>query len=107
VFTRKSTTVHLAVGTTVKKKRPRFTTVRFLDHHTSSETWAVPTKPEELSGAKVEARGWIISENDTVLELSAQKPLDEDDGEWGRPFRIIKSTIYFRSDVKKEKPGEV
>jgi hypothetical protein len=85
---------------TKKKRKPRYAKVIFLDHHTSSETWAEPTKPEDLKGARVEARGWIISENEEMLELSAQRPLDDDDAEWGRPFRIVKSAILFRSDVK-------
>lgn len=87
----------------MRKKRPKLVTVRFIDHHRSSDTWAQPTKPEELRGAKVEVRGWIISENDEIVEISNLRPLDDDDGEWGVPFRVVKSTIFFRSDLKPKK----
>ena len=91
----------------MRKKRPKFVKIHFIDHHRSPDTWAAPTKPEELRGAKVEIRGYIISENDEVVEISNLRPLDGDDGEWGVPFRVVKSTIFFRSDLKKEKPSEV
>ena len=83
-------------------KRPRFITVRWLDHHRSPETWAAPTPPAELRGAQVESRGWLIGESDEVIELSAHKPLDGC-ADWGTPMRIVKAAIHFRSDRKAAK----
>lgn len=89
------------------KRRPKFVTVRYYDHHASADTWAEPKTSEELKPARVEARGWIIGENDTMLELSAQRPMDADDNEWGQPMRIVKAVIFYRSDEKPPKAAEV
>lgn len=86
-----------------KPKRPKFITVRWLDHHESGETWAVPKTPEELKPARVESRGWLLVENDECIEISAHKPLDSDDREWGRPMRIAKAAIIYRSDRREPK----
>lgn len=83
-------------------KRPKFITVRWMDHHGSSDTWSDPTEPKDLKPARIESRGWIISENAEMLEISAHRPLDKDDTEWGRPMRIVKSAIFFRSDQRSE-----
>jgi hypothetical protein len=38
-----------------------------------------------------------------MLEISSHRPLEKDDAEWGRPMRIVKSAIFFRSDMKEKK----
>lgn len=85
----------------MKKKRPKFIKVIWLDHHESRSTWAEPTEPAELKAARVESRGWLIAENDECIELSAHRPLDDEDHDWGSPMRIVKSAIHFRSDLQR------
>lgn len=92
-------------------KRPRFITVRWYDHHESDETWAPPKTPEDLKACRVESRGWLIAENDECIEISSHKPLDKDDLSWGRPMRIVKAAIFYRSDqvcrnAKQNGPAE-
>jgi hypothetical protein len=80
--------------------RPKYITVRWHDHHEKDETWAEPTPLQDLKPARVESRGWLIGENDECIEMSAHKPMDKDDDTWGRPFRIVKSAIFYRSDKR-------
>lgn len=84
--------------------RPKFIKVIWLDHHVSSATWAEPTSPAELKAARVESRGWLITENDECIELSSHKPLSSGDSAWGSPMRIVKSAIESRSDRKPPPP---
>ena len=81
-------------------KRPKFIVVRWYDHHEADETWAPPKTPETLAASRVESRGWLLVENDECIEISGHKPLDADDLNWGRPMRIVKAAIYYRSDQK-------
>lgn len=83
--------------------RQKFIKVVWLDHFERDSTWKQPTPPAELRAARVETRGWLISENDECIELSMSKPLDRDDLAWGRPFVILKAAIVSRSDNKKPK----
>lgn len=82
-------------------KRPNFIIVKWYDHRESDETWAPPKTPETLAPSRVESRGWLLTENDECIEISSHKPLDKDDASWGRPMRIVKAAIYYRSDQPK------
>lgn len=81
------------------QKHP-FITVRWYDHHEAASTWAEPKDPRDLKAARVESRGWLIAESPTCIEISAHRPLDSDDPEWGRPMRIAKAQIFYRSDKR-------
>jgi hypothetical protein len=86
-------------------RRAKFITVRWLDHHESDNAW--DTAGAESVPAEFESRGWLIDENDTVLELSNTKPLNAIGAGgatlWGRPLRLLKAAITFRSDQKPKK----
>lgn len=83
--------------------RPKFITVRWYDHHEKDQTWSEPTQTAELKAARVESKGWLIAESegpDGCIELSAHRPMDRDDSAYGRPMRIVKSAIFYRSDKR-------
>lgn len=84
-------------------KRPKFITIKWYDHVEDNETWSEATKPADLHVARVESRGWLISENDAVIELSNHRPMDNGDAEWGSRMRILKAAIFFRSDTAPKK----
>lgn len=81
-------------------KRPRFIKVVWEDHHESDAAWA--GAGEEPCAALFESRGWLIYEDDKIIELSNSKPLNSAGGAdlWGRPLRLVKSALVSRSDRK-------
>lgn len=94
------------------RKRTPFIKVVWADHHESDAAW--DTAGAEPASALFESRGWLIYEDDNILELSNSKPLNDAGGKdlWGRPLRLIKSAIVSRSDNKgkadaKEKPKAI
>lgn len=78
--------------------RPRFITVKWNDHHESDDAWA--PAGEEPQPAQFESRGYLIYEDETILEITNTIPLNEVGGVdlYGRPLRLLKSAVYFRSD---------
>jgi hypothetical protein len=86
--------------TDIRKKRPKFITVRWSDHHESDNPW--DAAGSEPGAALFESRGWLIFENDLLIELSNTKPLNSLGGGdlWGRPLRLLKAAISYRSDSK-------
>lgn len=84
----------------MKIKKPKHVVVRWKDHHESDGAWDTPGA--EPGFALFESRGWLIFENEDIVELSNTKPLNNVAGEdlWGRPLRIGKALIYYRSDKK-------
>lgn len=49
----------------------------------------------------------MIYEDDKIIELSNSRPLNSAGGAdlYGRPLRLVKTAIVFRSDVKPSAPG--
>ena len=76
----------------------------WMDHHESENTWANPTPPDKLQPATIESIGWLLGENDIMLEMTSHLSLDKDDNEQGRPMRIVKAAILYRSDKPKISP---
>jgi hypothetical protein len=79
-------------------KRPKFITVKWNDHHESDAAWAAAG--EEPHPAKFESRGYLIYEDETILEITNTIPLDDTAGAnlYGRPLRLLKGAVYYRSD---------
>ena len=87
-------------------KKLKFITVRWNDHHESDAAWA--EAGEEPQPAKFESRGYLIYEDEIILEITNTIPLDSVAGAalYGRPLRLVKTSVYFRSDkVPKKTPA--
>lgn len=82
-------------------KRIKFITVKWKDHHESDGGWDKPGAEPEA--ALFESRGWLIFENEEIVELSNTRPLNDSSAPdlWGRPLRVLKVAIYYRSDKKE------
>jgi len=78
--------------------------VVWMDHHESEDTWAKPTPEDKLEPATVESIGWLLGENDIMLEMTSHLSRDQDDNTQGRPMRIVKAAILYRSDKPKISP---
>jgi hypothetical protein len=83
--------------------KPKLVTIRWTDHYDHDDTWVEPEKPDRLKPALVESVGWIISENEEVIQLAGDRPLDEGDSGYGRVTHILTANIYYRSDRDKKK----
>jgi len=81
----------------------KFITVRWDDHHESDRAWA--DAGEDPHPAKFESRGYVLYEDDVIVEITNTIPLNDTAGKetFGRPLRILKCAIFFRSDVKEKK----
>lgn len=81
----------------------KFITVRWNDHHESENAW--DGAGAEPSPAKFESKGYVIHESEEILEITNTIPLNSAAGNetFGRPLRIVKSAIFFRSDQRKVK----
>jgi len=90
------------VANSTKSKRPKLVTVVWADHHDSDNAWDTPG--QEPGTALFESRGWLIFENDEIVELSNTRPRNNVGGLdlWGRPLRIAKVGIVSRSDMKAQ-----
>lgn len=98
-----------------KPVKPKWARIIWADHADSRETWQEATEPGELQPAFVDSCGWIISENEEVLEMAGDRPMKrtpkgryvfDAEGTWGRVTHIVKAAIVWRSDVKVEPPRQ-
>lgn len=81
-------------------KSPRKVEVTWLDHHDWSKDQVPITAPEELEPMIWKSTGYLVSENDTMLELVRDWPMSKGVTDIGAPLRILKSSIVKRSDKK-------
>lgn len=79
--------------------RPTRIEVDWLDHHERHGQGAALSK-NELKPMVWRTRGYLVGENDELIEVVRDIPLDKDVNEYGASMRILKCCILKRSDVK-------
>jgi len=82
-------------------KRKRIT-VFWEDHH-ERDGQGDPVDPEKLKPMIWESTGYLISENDAMLEIARDISSDQDVYGVGASLRIMKKCILKRSDQKQIK----
>lgn len=83
-----------------KEKRPKFITVRWEDHHDSTE-WHYEVDPKDFEPHIAESRGFRIYEDNKILALARDIGTKPQDGSYGAVGKIVKSCIVYRSDNGK------
>lgn len=76
------------------------------DHHSKADEseWAKPTAPEDLKPLVIRSVGFIVSENDQMIELARDAYLDDSNLIVSGHMRILKKCIvlqvYLRSETE-------
>jgi hypothetical protein len=79
--------------------KPRKIEVDWFDHHERHGQGAALTDTE-LKPMAWRTRGYLVSENDNLIEVVRDIPLDNDVTDFGASMRILKKLIIKRSDRK-------
>jgi hypothetical protein len=79
--------------------KPKKITVTWLDHHERGGQGEATT-PDNLKPMLWTSIGFLVSENDTMLELVRDISADKDVTDVGASLRIMKNSIVTRSDRK-------
>ncbi len=71
----------------------------WLDHHESDNAWETPGAEPEA--AKYASPGYVIFENDEIVEITLASPLNDVGGAnlHSRPLRILKCAIVSRTEI--------
>jgi len=80
--------------------KPRKIEVIWRDHHDWEKGQVPITPPEELEPMIWISRGFLVSENDEMLELVRDLPMSKGVTDIGAPLRILINSIVKRSDKK-------
>ena len=73
--------------------------VHWEDHHEKDGT-ADPTDPKHLKPVVWETRGYLVSDNGDMIEVSRDITKTPDTYSIGAPVRIMTKNILYRSDKK-------
>jgi len=79
--------------------KPRKIEVDWLDHHERHGQGEALT-PDNLKPMLWRSRGYLVGENETLIEVVRDISLDPDVADFGASMRIMKSCIVRRSDKK-------
>lgn len=79
--------------------KPKKIEVTWYDHHERDGQGAA-TLRHELKPMTWRTRGYLVEENDEMIEVVRDIPLDRDVTDYGASMRIMKNSIVSRSDRK-------
>jgi hypothetical protein len=77
------------------------------DHHSKSDEseWGQPTPPDYLKPILVRSAGFIVSENEDMIELARDAYMDEDELVISGPIRILRKCIVSLTYLREPIPS--